>query len=39
MTSATLWPGGHAPLGASVTTDGTNFAVWAPDASGVEVCL
>lgn len=36
-------PGQPWPLGASVTrnanTDGVNFAVWAPDASRLELCL
>ena len=27
------------PLGATVTDGGTNFAVWAPDAERVELCL
>jgi len=33
------WPGHHEPLGATWSTDATNFAVWAPEATGVEVCL
>ena len=47
MTTPDVWPGRPAPLGATVrpeTTGGaeggsTNFAVWAPDATGVDVCL
>jgi isoamylase len=38
-----VWPGHHAPLGARVhptaACEATNFAVWAPDASGVDLCL
>jgi isoamylase len=34
-----VWPGHHAPLGATVVGDATNFAVWAPEARGVELCL
>jgi glycogen debranching enzyme GlgX len=34
-----VWPGQHAPLGATVLDDATNFAVWAPRASRVELCL
>ncbi|MEV4556522.1 glycogen debranching protein GlgX [Kitasatospora sp. NPDC049285] len=37
------WPGGWQPLGARFRTDaqgrGTNFALWAPNAEGVELCL
>ncbi|MBA2697204.1 MAG: glycogen debranching protein GlgX [Nocardioidaceae bacterium] len=32
-------PGRHRPLGASYDGQGTNFAVWAPDAEVVYVCL
>ncbi len=35
----TVWPGDHRELGARADGGGTNFAVWAPDASGVDVCL
>jgi isoamylase len=34
-----VWPGHHAPLGATVLDDATNFAVWAPEATRVELCL
>jgi isoamylase len=34
-----VWPGRHAPLGATVLDDSTNFAVWAPRATRVELCL
>ncbi|UQX89909.1 glycogen debranching protein GlgX [Jatrophihabitans telluris] len=33
------WPGKPFPLGASWDGEGTNFAVWSPKATGVEVCL
>ncbi|HET7328568.1 MAG TPA: glycogen debranching protein GlgX [Nocardioidaceae bacterium] len=39
MGNPDVWPGRHTPLGATVEADGTNFAVWAPDATGVELCL
>jgi pullulanase/glycogen debranching enzyme len=34
-----VWPGHHAPLGATVLGDATNFAVWAPEATRMELCL
>jgi glycogen operon protein len=34
-----VWPGAHEPLGATWTEEATNFAVYAPEATGVEVCL
>jgi glycogen debranching enzyme GlgX len=40
-----VWPGRHAPLGATVVGDdghaatSVNFAVWAPRATRVELCL
>jgi len=34
-----LWPGRHTPLGATVEPEGTNFAVWAPEATSVHLCL
>ena len=37
--STTVWPGTHERLGATVTDDGTTFAVWAPEATRVDVCL
>ncbi|WP_078911004.1 glycogen debranching protein GlgX [Streptomyces sp. NRRL WC-3742] len=33
------WPGSWQPLGARVHSDGTNFALWAPDAEAVDLCL
>jgi len=35
----TVLPGRHQRLGASVNGGSTTFAVWAPDATRVEVCL
>ncbi|MGH8828112.1 MAG: glycogen debranching protein GlgX, partial [Jiangellaceae bacterium] len=38
--SSTLpWPGHWHPLGATLGGESTNFALWAPDAEQVEVCL
>jgi glycogen debranching enzyme GlgX len=34
-----VWPGQHQPLGATWTEESTNFAVYAPEATAVEVCL
>ncbi|MTE23869.1 glycogen debranching protein GlgX [Microbacterium sp. ZXX196] len=34
-----VWPGRNWPLGASWHPEATNFAVYAPDATGVWVCL
>ncbi len=34
-----VWPGQHRELGARYDGAGTNFAVWAPSASGVELSL
>ena len=42
MTSSSplvVWPGQHRELGARYDGAGTNFAVWAPAASGVELSL
>jgi glycogen debranching enzyme GlgX len=36
---AGVWPGQHQPLGATWTIESTNFAVFAPEATRVEVCL
>ncbi|WP_407716997.1 glycogen debranching protein GlgX [Jiangella alkaliphila] len=33
------WPGHWTPLGATYDVAATNFALWAPDAEQVEVCL
>ena len=33
------WPGHWTPLGASVDDAGTNFALWAPRATAVDLCL
>ncbi|WP_409420355.1 glycogen debranching protein GlgX [Pseudaeromonas sp. ZJS20] len=35
----TLKPGSEAPLGASLDSKGCNFAVWAPEATAVILCL
>ena len=37
--TTTVWPGTHERLGATVTGAGTTFAVWSPEARGVDVCL
>ncbi|MFN0063034.1 MAG: glycogen debranching protein GlgX [Myxococcaceae bacterium] len=34
-----VWPGRAAPLGATLTGDGVNFAVYSESATRVEVCL
>src|SRR3981081_2157840 len=34
-----LWPGKPFPLGAKVTSEGTNFALFSENATGVELCL
>ena len=34
-----VWPGQHQPLGATWGEESTNFAVFAPEATQVEVCL
>lgn len=34
-----LRPGRPTPLGAQVTPEGVNFAVWAPDAWAIDLCL
>ncbi|HEU4489574.1 MAG TPA: glycogen debranching protein GlgX [Jiangellales bacterium] len=33
------WPGRWSPLGATVEDEGTNVALWAPEAERVDVCL
>jgi isoamylase len=33
------WPGSPSPLGANWDGEGTNFALWAPAAESVDVCL
>jgi glycogen operon protein len=35
----TVWPGDHRELGARLDDEGINFAVWAPDAAAVHLCL
>jgi glycogen operon protein len=35
----TCWPGSPSPLGANWDGEGTNFALWAPEAESVAVCL
>lgn len=37
--TAPIWPGREWPLGATWTEESTNFAVYAPDATGVQLCL
>lgn len=37
--SASVWPGRNWPLGSTWTEEATNFAVHAPDATAVWVCL
>jgi glycogen operon protein len=34
-----VWPGKPYPLGAKVTPEGTNFALFSENATGVELCL
>ncbi|HSE55988.1 MAG TPA: alpha-amylase family glycosyl hydrolase, partial [Nocardioidaceae bacterium] len=36
---ADVWPGLHHPLGSSWSEEATNFAVYAPEATSVQVCL
>ena len=36
---SSVWPGDHQPLGATWSPESTNFAVYAPEATRVEVCL
>ncbi len=36
---APVWPGEHQPLGATWSEESTNFAVFAPAATTVELCL
>ena len=38
-TAETPWPGHWSPLGATYDGEATNFALWAPLAEWVEVCL
>ncbi|HEU4541237.1 MAG TPA: glycogen debranching protein GlgX [Jiangellaceae bacterium] len=37
--TTTAWPGHWSPLGSAYDGEGTNFALWAPHAEWVEVCL
>src|SRR3954451_22625947 len=37
--AAPLWPGSHQPLGSTWAEESTNFAVFAPEATSVELCL
>src|SRR5687767_6579146 len=39
VAAPSVWPGHHHRLGASYDGEGTNFAVWAPDAWAVYLCL
>ena len=34
-----IWPGSPYPLGATVEDEGTNFAIYSENATGVELCL
>ena len=34
-----MWPGKHHPLGATFGEEATNFAVYAPEATSMEVCF
>src|SRR3954451_3677175 len=34
-----LWPGSPQPLGSTWSEESTNFAVFAPEATSVELCL
>src|SRR4051794_8652418 len=34
-----LWPGSHQPLGSTWSDESTNFSVFAPEATSVELCL
>lgn len=38
-TGSKPWPGKSYPLGASLTTDGVNFALFSANATGVDLCL
>ena len=37
--TTSAWPGSHQPLGATWDAESTNFAVFAPEATTVELCL
>ena len=39
MTGSKPWPGKPYPLGASVTPEGVNFALFSASATGVDLCL
>lgn len=39
MTSTTVYPGNPFPLGATLTKDGVNFALYSENATGVTLCL
>jgi isoamylase len=39
MTKHPVWPGQAYPLGATLTPDGVNFAIFAERATGVDICL
>ena len=39
MTDDAAWPGSPAPLGATWDGEGTNFALFAPQAERVDLCL
>ena len=37
--TAAVWPGSNYPLGSTWSTEATNFAVWAPEATAAWVCV
>ena len=39
MTGLQIWQGRPSPLGATVTKDGVNFALFSENATGVDLCL
>jgi isoamylase len=39
MTALKVWQGQSSPLGATITPDGVNFAVFSENATGVDLCL
>lgn len=39
QTTRKTWPGKSYPLGATVTPEGTNFALFSENSTGVELCL
>jgi len=37
--TTSVWPGSHQPLGATWSDESTNFAVFAPEATAMQLCL